>query len=530
MPNGPATNYDAIGVAANVTVPQAGNYRLTLELANTSPGVTGDDAIPEQGSVDAEFSAAGTQSMEVVIPATSSIKSASVLSVKNVMLYSLDEDGEEKSVLASTALAGNVNQLPAASWEKKLAIASSGHTSTLIDQNGTSGAEILRISVALSQPRSGQCGYSASLTTASNQTIQSINGSSRGPDGGTFNTLTLDFSGPVIYRAGSGGPYKLSKVFIECSDESIVEATGVFQTPSYTLNQFESTAASFTFTLSKASVTMGANGKATLDAIITPSGGFAGIIAPSISGLPTGVQVVYQPIPGWFPITNRVELRAVSATAGTSNVTLTLTSGAIVRTANLSLTISSTTIPVSVTADPSARAVIVDSTSGTGLQTFSWTPGADHTLEVTSPQVDGSGVSWIFDRWLDSGGTTRTVKPSSGTDYVVRFARDVTSSVQVTTGSAVYDANLGLWTRSLSIQNTSGIAISGPIYLILANISPFEGRLYNRADVPIGGVPTIYAGPGIGVGATLTGAILIQSFSETAPAFTYTPKVVIRIP
>ncbi|MDA8082244.1 MAG: lectin like domain-containing protein [Nitrospiraceae bacterium] len=110
------------------------------------------------------------------------------------------------------------------------------------------------------------------------------------------------------------------------------------------------------------------------------------------------------------------------------------------------------TIPARITLDssPSGRQVTVDSVSYTAPHTFSWNPGTNHTVSITSPQSGGSGSRYVFGSWSDGGAQTHTiVTPSSDNTYTANF----TTQYQLTTsagqgGSVGPDCSSGCWYSS----------------------------------------------------------------------------------
>jgi hypothetical protein len=91
-----------------------------------------------------------------------------------------------------------------------------------------------------------------------------------------------------------------------------------------------------------------------------------------------------------------------------------------------------------VTANPSDATVVVDSTTGTGTRTFSWTPGSSHVLSADVP-AGSSTTRYVFSRWSDGGAITHTiVVPSTNTTDTAYFSRQhkVTASYDAAKGSA----------------------------------------------------------------------------------------------
>jgi len=76
-------------------------------------------------------------------------------------------------------------------------------------------------------------------------------------------------------------------------------------------------------------------------------------------------------------------------------------------------------VTVVVKSSPSGRSFVVDGTTYTAQQTFSWAAGSSHTLDAPSPQ--GASNEYTFSRWSDQGGASHSVAPLSNTTYVATF-------------------------------------------------------------------------------------------------------------
>ncbi|HTW81605.1 MAG TPA: protease pro-enzyme activation domain-containing protein [Terracidiphilus sp.] len=120
------------------------------------------------------------------------------------------------------------------------------------------------------------------------------------------------------------------------------------------------TTGSFTLSASPTSVSVAQGGTGTSTITIAAAGGFTGAVAFTASGLPSGVSSSFAA--GTEPDTEVLTLTATtSATTGSSTVTVTGTSGSLIETTKVALT---------VTNEPSFEA-----SPGTGSATLSVTPG-----------------------------------------------------------------------------------------------------------------------------------------------------------
>lgn len=88
---------------------------------------------------------------------------------------------------------------------------------------------------------------------------------------------------------------------------------------------------------------------------------------------------------------------------------------------NFTFNFVTTSIPVTVQTSSSGLSFMVDGTSYTSAQVFSWTPGSDHTITAISPQGGSAGVQYVWSSWSDCGAISHTVAPTTGTSYIATF-------------------------------------------------------------------------------------------------------------
>ena len=71
---------------------------------------------------------------------------------------------------------------------------------------------------------------------------------------------------------------------------------------------------------------------------------------------------------------------------------------------------------------PAGRTFVVDGIVYSSTQTFDWTAGSPHTMDVPSPQVVGTGTRYIWTSWSDGRAMTRTIiAPSTPSTYTSNF-------------------------------------------------------------------------------------------------------------
>ncbi|MGO9270375.1 MAG: choice-of-anchor D domain-containing protein [Terriglobia bacterium] len=92
----------------------------------------------------------------------------------------------------------------------------------------------------------------------------------------------------------------------------------------------------------------------------------------------------------------------------------------------------STAIPatVTVTTNPPGLAFSVDGTAYTMPHTFSWTPGASHSVSVASPQGSG-GTRYGFADWSDGGAPSHTITPVESRIYTATFVTQYLLTEQI---------------------------------------------------------------------------------------------------
>ncbi len=79
----------------------------------------------------------------------------------------------------------------------------------------------------------------------------------------------------------------------------------------------------------------------------------------------------------------------------------------------------SANVTVTVKTSPVGRSFVVDGTTYTVQQNFSWAAGSSHTLDAPSPQ--GASGEYLFSHWSDNGSESHSVAPVSNTIYTATF-------------------------------------------------------------------------------------------------------------
>jgi hypothetical protein len=111
-----------------------------------------------------------------------------------------------------------------------------------------------------------------------------------------------------------------------------------------------------------------------------------------------------------------VTVVTTTTTSSTTSTTSTSTTSATSTTTSFPVTVS-----IIVTANP-VGSIVVDGTTYTSQQTFTWVPGSSHTITANSPVLGDSGTQYAWTSWADGGDQSRTITtPSSDTAYLANY-------------------------------------------------------------------------------------------------------------
>ena len=95
------------------------------------------------------------------------------------------------------------------------------------------------------------------------------------------------------------------------------------------------------------------------------------------------------------------------------------------------------TVQVTVQTTPAGLSFIVDGTTYSSTQTFSWARGSSHTISTISPQNGATGVRFVWSRWSDSSGLSHTVAPTTNKTYTATFTTQYHLTMVAGTGGTV---------------------------------------------------------------------------------------------
>jgi len=157
---------------------------------------------------------------------------------------------------------------------------------------------------------------------------------------------------------------------------------------------------------------------------------------------------------------------------------------------------------VTVQSSPGGRTFIIDGTTYSTVQTFSWVPSSSHTIATISPQSGGTGVQYVWAKWSDGGSISHPVVPTKNTTYTATFTTQYYLTMVAGTGGTV--------------SATSGWKNSGATVSISATPTNNTSVSYNFAGWTGSGTGS-YSGANNPASLTMNGPI-----TETA-AFTQNP-------
>jgi photosystem II stability/assembly factor-like uncharacterized protein len=100
-----------------------------------------------------------------------------------------------------------------------------------------------------------------------------------------------------------------------------------------------------------------------------------------------------------------------------------------------------TDVTVEVQSVPSGLSFVVDGTTYTTTQSFTWAPGSSHSIDAPSPQGTSPDTRQVFSRWSDGGSAAHTVAPVSNIRYTATFKTQYTLSMQAGGGGSVGPAS-----------------------------------------------------------------------------------------
>ena len=195
---------------------------------------------------------------------------------------------------------------------------------------------------------------------------------------------------------------------------------------------------------------------------LTMTGGVGGTISPtsswrnsgttvSISATPTNNTSVSYNFAGWTGT-------GTGSYSGANNPASITMSGPITETAAF----TQNPVQVTVQTNSSGLSFMVDGTTYSAAQTFSWTPSSSHTIGTTSPQTGGTGIQYVWKSWSDSGSISHTVAPTVNKTYTATFTTQYYLTMNHGTGGTVTPASG--WKNSGVVVSINATPASGYIF------------------------------------------------------------------
>ena len=239
------------------------------------------------------------------------------------------------------------------------------------------------------------------------------------------------------------------------SSSLTIRATGAGISASTTSAQLTITVPSITLTAGVASVSVAQGLSNTVPITIARAGGFAGAIALTAEGLPTGVSASFVPasLPNGTTTSTLTLTPSSSALAATNTITIRATGAGVAdKTTTVQLTVTvPTTADYSLTATPAALSVVAGASSSTTIainRTGNFAPGV--TLALTG---NPTGVTGTF--------TPNPATASSSALAISTTAATVPGTYTLTiSGTATGDVAAHTTTVALTVTAQSGITVA----------------------------------------------------------------------
>ncbi|HEY5806597.1 MAG TPA: cellulase family glycosylhydrolase, partial [Povalibacter sp.] len=229
------------------------------------------------------------------------------------------------------------------------------------------------------------------------------------------------------------------------SRSATVTVTGGSLTRTITVTQAGAAAQDFSILPASGTVTVNRGANAGTSINVSRTGSFTGSVAFSASGLPSGVTATFNPTSTTGNSSVLTFAASSSATLGTSTVTVTGTSGSLVRTTQLVLTVNSGgTGDFGVSVSPSSLSVI---------------RGASGTASIAFARVNGFTSSIACSASGLPSGVTASFSPSSTTGNSITLTLAASSTATLGSATVGVSCTGGSLTRATNIAltvNSSG--------------------------------------------------------------------------
>ena len=190
-------------------------------------------------------------------------------------------------------------------------------------------------------------------------------------------------------------------------------------------------------------------GTANYTVSVVSASGFSGVVALSVSGLPSGVSASFSPgSVSLSPTAPQAQsVVTVSVPAGTPVGSYSFTAagagGGLSQTATGSLAVSGPSQVIQTA--PSGLVLSVDGAACTTPCSYPWAAGTTHTVSIAATIAGATGTQYIFSNWSDGNGSpSRTITVgSTPAAYTANFTTQyyLTTSVAPASAGTIYPAS-----------------------------------------------------------------------------------------
>jgi cellulose 1,4-beta-cellobiosidase len=502
--------------------PPAGNFfaaELIQNIQNSFP------AVPASTTPDFSISANGASVMQ----ASTTTTSVTVLPVNNFSgTVALSVGGLPAGVTAAFSPASVTGAAISTLTFTASATATVGPATVNI--TGTSGTLTHRLSVNLAVVGRPDFSITAAppaavtITPGSNPTATisvaalfgftgSVSITATGLPAGVsanFSPSSVNGSGTIVanFNAQSTTPAGTTNI-------SIVGTSGTL-THSATIALTVTGTATPDFVLAAANASVAQGGTATSTITVNRLNGFAGSVALTASGLPSGVTASFNPASTTTGASSLTFTASATAAVGAATVTVTGVSGTLTHAATLVLTVISNTPNFSLSSSPASATV---AQGGTSSSTITVTPSGGFTGAVAlSASGLPTGVTAAFSPISTTGASTLTFTASSTASLGA-----ATVTITGVSGTLTHTTTISLTVNAVVI-GTGGVTVTP----VINSNSPFfddEGvKLSNTAPLTaLAMTITVQNTGGITFNGQFNtvGSSITQSHSSTATSITY---------
>ena len=262
-----------------------------------------------------------------------------------------------------------------------------------------------------------------------------------------------------------------------------------------------------------ASATVTAGNPASYTVTVTPSGGFAGTVNFSVTGLPAGATASFSPasVAGSGTSTLTVSTSATATPAGSSLLTITGTSGTLTHSTTVTLVVNAAPVPdFTVSASPGSQSAVQGSstsytvtvspsggfTGAVALAASGLPAGASATFNPTSVTTSGTSTMTVA--------TSTTTPAASSTLTITGTSGSLSRSTTVTlvvTAPAAGDFSLAVTPQSV----TAAAGTPASFTVNITRTGGFAGGItFSLGGAPAGSTVDFTPNPSTGASSALT--------------------------